>query len=75
MHDINYDEIEETSIYSYVANHYWEMSKDQLASFCKELDYAITHHYEKEYGIEKGKKYYEEEIQNAVIEELKENEV
>lgn len=32
--NIDYKEVKELGIYDYVAQHYWEMTKDQLKSFC-----------------------------------------
>lgn len=32
--NIDYKEVKELGIFDYVAQHYWEMTKDQLKSFC-----------------------------------------
>ena len=66
--EINYEEMKEKGVYDYVSQHYWEMSKEQLANICKELSYAV--HECLDNKISKGKML--EEIEESMIEELKE---
>lgn len=64
--DINYIELEEIGFYEYVARHYWQMSREQLASFVKEISY------EAEQAL--GKKEYNM-VESAAIDNLLEFEV
>lgn len=38
--NIDYEELKERGFYEYVSRHYWEMSKEQLAQFVKELSFS-----------------------------------
>lgn len=51
--NIDYDELQEVGFYEYVSRHYWEMSKEQLAQFVKELAYSAENLVEDYESIEK----------------------
>ena len=51
--NIDYDELQEVGFYEYVSRHYWEMSKEQLAQFVKELAYSAENLVEDYRSIEK----------------------
>lgn len=51
--NIDYDELQEVGFYEYVCRHYWEMSKEQLAQFVKELAYSAENLVEDYESIEK----------------------
>lgn len=73
--EINYEELAESGFYSYVAVHYWEMSKDQLADFVKEICFAASSYFHRECGYESGEAEYKKHIEAEAILELKEREV
>ena len=64
--NIDYEEVKKVGIYDYVAEHYWEMTKDQLKSFClagmgATMDYVDSSDYD--------------DIEEDAIVELTENDV
>lgn len=63
--EINWDEVKEYGIYDFVANYYWEMTKEQLASFCKEIAYASYEDNRENYA----------HIENSAIEVLMEDDI
>lgn len=69
--EINYEELRERGVYNYIDSHYWEMSKEQLSSVCKELSFALGACLDNK--ISKGKM--EKEIEASMIEELIDREV
>lgn len=73
--EINYEEMRQVGIYTYVANNYWQMSKEQLASIVKEVCYAASEHCVREYGSKAGENIYKDLIQANAIAELEEQEV
>lgn len=69
--NIDYEELQEVGFYEYVSRHYWEMSKDQLSQFVKEIAYAAEYHCRLEnYAQEAAEKAYKD-IEAAAIDELK----
>lgn len=73
--NIDYDELQEVGFYEYVSRHYWEMSKEQLSQFVKELAYAAHTYCNIEYGYPSGDGAYKEYIESKAINQLEEDEV
>ena len=75
MFNVDYKELREVGFYEYVSRHSWEMSKDQLANFVKELSFAASSHFNAEYGYPSGDEAYKEYIEVEAINQLEEDEV
>lgn len=75
MFNIDYEELRSVGFYEYVARHGWEMSRDQLSNFVKELSFAATTYFNAEYGYPSGDGAYKEYIETEAINQLEEDEV
>ena len=69
--NVDYQELQEIGFYEYVSRHYWEMSKEQLSQFVKELAYAAEYHCRLDSATQDAAEKAYKDIEAAAIDELK----